>query len=164
MTLVELTSFFFFESIPKKMQLLFFLALIVVATMTSAYEQGFNTSSSTCGGNCPGGCGSCPCGSSPNYQSISSWCSQYSWNQQNCQCIMNAESGGNANAANENSNGSYDVGLWQINDLNWGSCSGGSPPCSPSTNLACAKKVYQWGGNTWSLWSTCSKCGCCNSP
>jgi hypothetical protein len=29
--------------------------------------------------------------------------------------------------------------------------------------LNCAKKVYQWGGNTWKLWSTCSKCGCCSS-
>lgn len=29
------------------------------------------------------------------------------------------ESGGNAHAANENSNGSFDVGLWQINSGNW---------------------------------------------
>ncbi len=57
---------------------------------------------------------------------------------------MKAESGGNANAVNQNSGGSYDVGLWQINDMNWASCSGGSAPCDPNTNLACAKKVYQW--------------------
>ena len=53
---------------------------------------------------------------------------------------------GNANAAGENTDGSYDVGLWQINDYNWNSCSGGKAPCDPSTNLNCAKKVYAWGG------------------
>jgi hypothetical protein len=145
------------------MQFLFFLAFVIGLTMSSAFEQGFNTSSSTCGGNCPGGCSSCPCGTSSSYQDIASWCSKYSWNQKNCQCIMNAESRGNAHAANENSDGSFDVGLWQINDYNWNSCSGGSAPCDPSSNLNCAKKVYQWGGNTWKLWSTCSKCGCCSS-
>jgi hypothetical protein len=28
---------------------------------------------------------------------------------------MGAESGGNANAVNQNTDGSFDVGLWQIN-------------------------------------------------
>jgi hypothetical protein len=37
---------------------------------------------------------------------------------------MSHESSGNANAMNENSDGSYDVGLWQINDYNWNACSG----------------------------------------
>jgi len=32
---------------------------------------------------------------------------------------MNAESGANAHAVNQNTGGSYDVGLWQINDFNW---------------------------------------------
>ena len=52
---------------------------------------------------------------------------------------MKAESGANANAnaVGQNTDGSYDVGLWQINDFNWASCSGGSAPCSPDTNLAC---------------------------
>jgi len=77
-----------------------------------------------------------------------------------CQCIANAESGGNANAMGKNTDGSYDVGLWQINSFNWASCSGGSAPCNPSTNLECAKKVYAWGGNTFKLWSTCGKCNC----
>jgi hypothetical protein len=31
-------------------------------------------------------------------------------------------------------------------------------PCDPSTNKACAEKVFGWGGNTWKLWSTCSMC------
>ena len=60
-----------------------------------------------------------------------------------------------------NTNGSDDVGLWQVNSSNWASCSGGSAPCSVSANLACAKKVFGWGGNTWKYWSTCGACGCC---
>ncbi len=48
-------------------------------------------------------------------------CSQYTgWDQTCCKCIVGKESGGNNNAVNENSNGSYDVGLWQINSGNWG--------------------------------------------
>ena len=71
----------------------------------------------TSGGNCPGGCATCPCGNrlypvcehmvsepSPscvalpavarsNHRHIR--CSKYSWNQAHCQCIMNAESRGN---------------------------------------------------------------------
>ena len=89
-------------------------------------------------------------------------CAQYSgWSQSQCQCIMKYESGGNANAENENTDGSYDVGLWQINTMNWASCSSGAAPCSTSDNLACAKKVWAWGGNSFKLWSTCSKCNAC---
>lgn len=67
---------------------------------------------------------------------------------------MNAESGGNGNAMNQNTDGSFDVGLWQVNTQNWNSCSGGSPPCDPSTNLGCAIDVWRWGGGTFKLWST----------
>lgn len=119
----------------------------------------------TCGGNCPSNdCpGNCNCGSTPNVVSVSSWCSQYSgWSQTCCQCIASHESGGNANAENYNSNGSTDIGLWQINSSNWPSCSGGVAPCNPSTNLACAKKIFGYGGNTWKYWSTCTACGCCS--
>jgi hypothetical protein len=46
-------------------------------------------------------------------QNIANMCAKYSgWNQSQCQCIMSHESGGNANAANYNTNGSYDIGLW----------------------------------------------------
>ena len=112
----------------------------------------------TCGGNCPSNdCNSCPCGETKKDVSVSTWCGKYSgWNQKNCECIMSHESGGNENAANENTNGSFDIGLWQINSMNWDSCSSGKAPCDPDTNLACAKKVYEWGGNTWKLWSTCT--------
>eukprot|EP01121_Diplochlamys_sp_Union-15-3_P016253 TRINITY_DN54_c0_g1_i1.p1 TRINITY_DN54_c0_g1~~TRINITY_DN54_c0_g1_i1.p1 ORF type:complete len:136 (+),score=20.29 TRINITY_DN54_c0_g1_i1:82-489(+) len=116
----------------------------------------------TCGGNCPSNdCHSCHCGTSTNFLNIADWCAKHSWNQACCQCIMRHESGGNAHAQNDNTNGSSDVGLWQINTVNWASCSGGVAPCDPNTNLACAIKVYQWGGNSFRLWSTCGECGCC---
>eukprot|EP01125_Pyxidicula_operculata_P015599 TRINITY_DN531_c0_g1_i1.p1 TRINITY_DN531_c0_g1~~TRINITY_DN531_c0_g1_i1.p1 ORF type:complete len:142 (-),score=16.35 TRINITY_DN531_c0_g1_i1:418-843(-) len=126
-------------------------------------------SQNTCGGNCPSGdcpAGECYCGEAQNPVDVSSMCSQYSgWSQECCNCIANAESGGNANAENYNSNGSYDIGLWQINDSNWGSgsCPSGAP-CDPNANLQCAIQVWKWGGNTWRLWSTCGQCGCCSSP
>ena len=158
------------------MNTLFAVLLMAVAVLCGAGTigpgLGSNSTSSTCGGNCPGGCASCPCGTTKSAQSVSTWCSKYSWNQvkkcadqsyspplsfsygtdaanvlpffhantstekkkcselglqrqfndhllfllttmqKNCQCIMNAESAGNANAVNQNSGGSYDVGLW----------------------------------------------------
>lgn len=115
----------------------------------------------TCGGNCPSNdCPSCLCGTSPSMQSISYWCSKYNWNQACCQCIVSHESGGNANAENYNTNASYDVGLFQINQVNWGQCNGGNVPCDPNQNLQCAIDVYKWGGNTFKLWSTAAGCGC----
>ena len=73
---------------------------------------------------------------------------------------MREESGGNANAINYNSNGSYDVGLWQINDFNWKECNQGKAPCDPYQNLNCAIKVYKWGKNSFKFWSTAAGCGC----
>ncbi|CUG86958.1 unnamed protein product, partial [Bodo saltans] len=71
-------------------------------------------------------------------------------------CIVSHESSGNAHAANYNSwDSSYDVGVWQVNTVNWKDCSGGAAPCNPSTNLQCAIDVWRWGGNTFRLWSTC---------
>ncbi len=119
---------------------------------------------STCGGNCPSGsCTTCRCGTGPSSADIASACARYSgWSQACCQCIARAESGGNSNAQLHNNDGTDDVGLWQINSSNWGQCSGGAAPCSLDANLACAKKVWAWGGNTWKYWSTCGKCGCCS--
>lgn len=72
----------------------------------------------SCGGNCPSGkCPTCYCGTSKNMQDIATWCGKYSWNQACCKCIVSHESGGNANALNYNTNGSTDVGLWQINTV-----------------------------------------------
>jgi len=54
-------------------------------------------------------------------------------------CILNAESAANANAMHDT--GGMDVGLWQINDFNWDSCSNGAAPCDPQMNLNCGKDV-----------------------
>lgn len=117
--------------------------------------------SDSCGGNCPSGrCPTCYCGTSKNVVNIGEWCSKYGWNQACCNCIVSHESGGNAHALNYNTDGSTDVGLWQINTINWNACSGGSAPCDTNTNLGCAIKVYGWGGNSWRLWSTHTTCGC----
>ena len=141
------------------------LSVFFAAVAAGTYNEPTKLGSSTCGGNCPGGCDSCPCGSSSNMQDPVSWCAKYSgWSQSQCQCIIKHESGGNANAVNQNTGSEaykWDVGLWQVNSYNWDSCSGGSAPCSPSTNLDCAIKVFQWGGNTFKLWSTCGACGAC---
>lgn len=117
--------------------------------------------SETCGGNCPGGkCPNCPCGTTKSMQDIATWCGKHSWNTNCCKCIVSHESGGNAHAMNYNSNGTFDVGLWQINHVNWAGCSGGSAPCTPEASLTCAVKVYQGSGNTWRAWSTHTACGC----
>merc|ERR1712018_184944 len=85
---------------------------------------GMNCLGDTCGGNCPSDtCDDCLCGSSKNMVDISEWCSKFHWDQSNCECIMQNESGGNANALYQNKGGtypdSYDLGLWAINDFNW---------------------------------------------
>ena len=119
---------------------------------------------SNCGGNCPGGCDECVCGIQKSNVDIREWCSKYDWNRENCECIMVHESEGNANAVNQNYDGSYDVGLWQIDSFNWEACNGGTAPCDPTENLNCAIDIYKWGGNTWKLWATCGMCNACNSP
>ena len=117
---------------------------------------------STCGSNCPSKtCTSCPCGNKPLMLNIASECIKYSgWSQACCNCIASRESSGNANAMHQNPTGTLDVGLWQINQINWASCNGGAAPCSITANRNCAQKVWQWGGNTWRLWATASNCGC----
>ena len=67
------------------MNTLFAVLLMAVAVLCGAGTigpgLGSNSTSSTCGGNCPGGCASCPCGTTKSAQSVSTWCSKYSWNQ-----------------------------------------------------------------------------------
>lgn len=115
----------------------------------------------TCGGNCPSGCPSCPCGSNKVVVDITTWCSKHNWNVQCCKCIVSHESNGYAYATHHNSNGSYDVGLWQINAVNWPHCNSGNAPCDPNQNLNCAISLYKASGNTWKPWSTTAQsCGC----
>lgn len=88
------------------MKLVIFLLLVVLSFADS------------CGGNCPTGrCPVCYCGTGRSYVDIAVWCAKYTWNQNCCRCIVYHESTGNANALNYNSNGSTDVGLWQINSV-----------------------------------------------
>lgn len=140
-----------------------FIVTVLAAVSASTYNE--TVGSSTCGSNCPGGCDSCPCGTSTNYQDAATWCAKWSgWSQSQCQCIISHESGGNANAVYQNSGSSsykWDVGLWQVNSFNWNACNNGNAPCDSNQNLACAKMVYAWGGNSFSLWSTCGACGAC---
>ncbi|KAJ4457791.1 putative Ctype lysozyme/alpha-lactalbumin superfamily protein [Paratrimastix pyriformis] len=131
------------------LSLLAFVALAAAEELTVPHNE-TNGGCSTCGGSA--------------YVDIASACSRYSgWSQSCCQCIAKHESSGNSHACNKNTNGSTDVGLWQVNSMNWASCNGGNPPCDVSSNLQCAIKVFQWGHNTWKLWSTCGGCGCCGS-
>ena len=145
-------------------------AAVCVSAGTRPISSAPNASApldSYCGGNCPSGdcVDGCPCGESANPIDPVAFCQLYSdWSQECCQCIVNAESSGNANAMNENNDGSFDVGVWQVNTQNWASCNGGNPPCDPTVNGACAHLVWGWGGGTWKLWSTCGGCGCCSSP
>ena len=139
------------------------LSVIAIATITGIIFYYHNkVAGSTCGGNCPSGtCTSCPCGEAKESYDIATECAKYSsWNQACCKCIVSHESGGNAHAAYQNTGGSLDVGFWQVNSMNWASCSGGAAPCNIDTNRNCAIKVWQWGGNTWKLWSTAKTCGC----
>ena len=133
-------------------------AFIALAVLLFA----ISTVANDCGGNCPSnGCANCPCGNSPNWQDAGSWCSRYGgWDQGCCQCIVSHESNGNANAAHDNGGGNMDVGLFQINQGNWGDCSGGNAPCDVEANLNCAIQIWQWGGNSFSLWATAQGCGC----
>ncbi len=134
-----------------------FSAIIVIVMLGCVYAN-------TCGGNCPSNdCVDCPCGNTVHKVNANKYCQVYSkWSQTCCMCITSHESGDNSNAVNHNTGGSDDVGLFQINDVNWPSCSAGAAPCNPDVNTSCAKKVFGWGGNTWKNWSTCHVCNCCS--
>lgn len=119
---------------------------------------------SKCGGNCPAGnCTECICGTKTDYQNIETWCSRYQWNQSCCECIVNSESKGNANAVRKNSDGSYSVGLFQIHEVVWGGCNRGYAPCDLEENLNCAIDVYKWGDRSFNYWDSAYDCGCTDS-
>ena len=113
-----------------------------------------------CGGNCPSGkCPNCPCGTTPVEVDVNAICARYSWSQECCKCIVMKESAGNGNAMNYNTDDTFDVGVFQINKVNW-ACNGGNPPCALEPNLKCAIMVYQAAGSSWKLWTTAKDCGC----
>lgn len=63
--------------------------------------------------------------------------------------VAMAESGGNPNAVNQDSDGSHDVGLWQINSVHGYS---DAQMKNPYYNVAAAKAVYDSSG--WGAWTT----------
>jgi len=132
--------------------------VVVPPPVEPAVATTSTTSAGDCSENCPlGGC-DCLCGSTKNILSpaeVAAVCSQFSWNQANCECIISHESAGNANAVHLD--GTYDVGLFQINEWHWT-----NPPCDEQSNAAYAFSVYSHD-NTWRQWSACSACGCCDS-
>eukprot|EP00826_Nyctotherus_ovalis_P025719 TRINITY_DN1997_c0_g1_i1.p1 TRINITY_DN1997_c0_g1~~TRINITY_DN1997_c0_g1_i1.p1 ORF type:complete len:103 (+),score=11.22 TRINITY_DN1997_c0_g1_i1:182-490(+) len=95
---------------------------------------------------------------------IGAICRSHSWSQRCCNCVVRGESGGNAHSQNYNGNGTYDVGVFQINQIHWRSCSGGKAPCNVTTNLRCAIGVYRGAHNRWRPWMAARRCGCTNSP
>lgn len=62
--------------------------------------------------------------------------------------IAMAESGGGANSTNNNSNGTQDRGLWQINTVH-----GAQSTFDPNANAAAAVAISSNGSN-WSPWAT----------
>ena len=71
--------------------------------------------------------------------------------------IAMAESGGNANASNTNSNGSIDRGLWQINSSN-----GSGSSFDVMTNARTAVFMSS-GGTNWRPWCTAYSDGACGT-
>lgn len=63
-----------------------------------------------------------------------------------------AESGGDTNATNKNSNGSVDYGLWQINTVH-GSLLNQGDKFNPLDNAKMALRVYAGAGNKWTPWT-----------
>jgi hypothetical protein len=65
-----------------------------------------------------------------------------------------AESGGSATARNVNTNGSVDIGYWQINQVNWHGLSEAALK-DINVNARVAKEVYdRQGFNAWTVYRT----------
>lgn len=67
--------------------------------------------------------------------------------------VARAESGWNAKATNENTNGSVDYGLFQINSIHAAILAGGNW-ANPEDNAAMAFKVWTDAGGKWGPWVT----------
>jgi hypothetical protein len=64
-----------------------------------------------------------------------------------------AESGGNTNAHPRNTNGTYDNGVWQINDIHRDALATGNK-FDLYDNAKMARMVYVQAGHSWSPWVT----------
>lgn len=76
----------------------------------------------------------------------------YNWDVRVATAIMQAESGCNPTAYNENTNGSVDRGLFQVNSVHGDKVQYNFAALfNPSTNISIAYRIYQSSG--WSAWS-----------
>jgi cell wall-associated NlpC family hydrolase len=96
--------------------------------------------------------------SNSTYNQIAQWARQAGWSEDQIPMVVSiamAESGGNpaARHANNDSHGSVDMGLMQINDYWQRDKTGGVNIDDPIANLKIAKQVYDEAGG-WSPWST----------
>jgi len=134
----------------------------------------------TCGGNCPrdtcdGTTCETYCGSTPKqYDGVAALCKDKAWFGKKpmpadfpacCQCIANIESRGNAAAMNKNKGSSWDIGLFQINTINWADCvannnNPGAALCDPTLNAACAAKVFKGAQRTFKRWAQSTRDQC----
>lgn len=124
------------------------VAPVSMGNTTTTSSHGFNGTAmqslgvgdTTCGGNCPAGCESCPCGSSANYIDPVAWCKLGDWDQLTCQCIIKA-SMNNANFVSTNyaQGGEQNVGMFAIPQSLRGSK---TPPCGPQQNVQIASSLY----------------------
>lgn len=72
--------------------------------------------------------------------------------------VARAESAGNPTAVDNDSNGSADYGLWQINSIN----GGGPGSFNPSTNASQAVGLYdQYGFKPWVTYNSGTEVGKC---
>ena len=120
-----------------------------------------------CNGNCPNSdCQYCVCGINKNAVDVNNWCKGANWDQSCCRCIVNVISRGNANFMRSGAWSGYAVGLTGIQGSDGDIC--GSREnydalCNPDVHLACASKIYEKYGYTWSYWKEAKSCGCDNS-
>lgn len=78
---------------------------------------------------------------------------EYDWDTSTARAICMAESSGNTNATNYNTNGSTDMGLMQVNSIHADMVSGDLQSLyDPATNVRIAYAIYQSAG--WRAWST----------
>lgn len=80
----------------------------------------------------------------------------YDWNCEQALAIVKCESGFNQYAINLNTNGTFDLGLWQINDVHRISR---EDRFNISKATAHAYKIYQGRGNNFSAWVCAEKLG-----
>eukprot|EP01088_Endostelium_zonatum_P007662 TRINITY_DN2000_c0_g1_i1.p1 TRINITY_DN2000_c0_g1~~TRINITY_DN2000_c0_g1_i1.p1 ORF type:complete len:178 (+),score=22.07 TRINITY_DN2000_c0_g1_i1:100-633(+) len=167
------------EEVMKEAKVLVWLGVILVLVYWSVGETEL-----TCGGNCAvgGKCDliGCYCGEEVLIASealVRSLCSMYPWDVEQCVCIANKTSDFNINLINgwvydNEPTPRADVGLWQVDSVNWFRCGQHLIPrdklnnhtlplmCDPYINVKCAFSVWQ-EVSSFHLWKVCKQCNAC---